>query len=418
MIRKIIHLGTFFMFSMQVGCGMFLGEDNNNSSGAIEVETQTDVIDFSTATSTTTPMKSVPIRNSTTSIITITNVYFENNLCGDFSIQNVMNTSGQSILNSSSLVITFEVTAGSVAYVNVRYDASANCVFTNYESQLIVVYSYNGKEEYASIALKPGTATADGGDEEECLEFPSDFNYTDLTVSGIPAPGDYYLRVDRMAAFIYPTSATGNEALLGTDDVAEVYVPTFLKVTVNDGSGNITLAQITSCFEFILPSADDHPFMAGADTLLTSTANVNGTIDENGVITLSGLQVTLRAEGIDTTESLVANASGVFQASIDADLITGETIEDEFLGQVLLKNEASVMNLFDLDGNDLYNMIGEPLANGQAILVSRAQFTNSSNTFIGSEVAQEIMFDVEKPTYGYLHIEVTFTARGEKITEE
>lgn len=400
---------VLFLFLSFASCSTFFG-DSTNSTGDSFIDVDSQQIDFSSAVGYTT-YQSIKFTNNAESAVTIINVVFRDNNCGDFALYSITRPSGTEVVGQGE-VISATVTSGSYVNINVSYSRSS-CIYTDYETTLYVYFTDGTTTSDATATLIPHEGEAPVV-PVSCDTYERVTGFTDLTTSGQPDAGTYYLRVDRMRAYIFPLGISGQDSLLGTDvDIPEdSFENPYLQIIVDDSEGNFTFYEIPEC-EFILPSNEENILMFGADSILTTSEPYTGVFDENGDVTLNDIAILMRADGIDES-SLIPDENGTFQVTISVSLTTQETTEDEFLGQVfIVTEEESPLNLFDADGNGQYNLVGEPLTDGKITLVGAGMLTNEDDIFIGSEAADIAIFGNEtEPTLLYVQIEATLTQGG------
>lgn len=400
---------VLFLFLSFANCSTFFG-DSTNSTGDSFIDVDSQQIDFSSAVGYTT-YQSIKFTNNAESAVTIINVVFRDNNCGDFALYSITRPSGTEVVGQGE-AISATVTSGSYVNINVSYSRSS-CIYPDYETTMYVYYTDGTTTSQATAILIPHEGEAPP-EVVSCDTYERAIGFTDLTTSGQPDAGTYYLRIDRMRAYIFPRGVSAQDSLLGTDvDIPEgSFQNPHLQITIDDSEGNFTFYEIPQC-EFILPSAEDNKLMFGADSILTTSETYTGVFDENGDVTLNDIAILMRADGIDES-SLIPDENGTFQVTISVSLTTQETEEDEFLGQVFnVTEEESPLNLLDTDGNGQYNLFGEPLTDGTVTLVGTGLLTNEDDTFMGSEAAEVGIFGNEtEPTLLYVQIEATLTQGG------
>lgn len=401
--------GWGFVLSLAMAsCSTFFG-DSTNSTGDSFIDVDSQQIDFSSAVGYTT-YQSIKFTNNAESAVTIINVVFRDNNCGDFALYSITRPSGTEVVGQGE-AISATITSGSYVNINVSYTRSS-CIHTDYETTLYVYFTDGTTTSDATATLVPHEGEAPI-EPISCDTYERATGFTDLTTTGQPDAGTYYLRIDRMRAYIFPRAASSSASLLGTDIDIEVgaFKNPHLQITVDDSEGNFTFYEIPQC-EFILPSSEENILMYGADSILTTSEPYTGVFDENGDITLNNIEILMRADGIDES-SLIPDENGTFQVTISVSLTTQETTEDEFLGQVFnATEEESPLNLLDTDGNGQYNLFGEPLTDGTVTLVGAGMLTNEDGTFLGNSTAEGIIFDATDPTLLYVQIEATLTQGG------
>ncbi|MDO8519401.1 MAG: hypothetical protein Q7T11_04495 [Deltaproteobacteria bacterium] len=421
-IAKILLLpASFLLFSCGlVGSGSSGGEETL-LPGDMEISSPTNAITFN-VTESEAVYKIIPFSNGLTKPVSVADLLFAGNACADFTIYDVADSAGASVGPYGYRNLT--VPAGRSIKITVKYQISS-CAITSYETTLWIYYADGDSNLRESAILRPVGGTPPGPpptppidanceDEEE----PA---YVDQETTGLPEAGEYFIRVNRMASYIYPTAAPGFNRLVGTDiDVdPDAYTEAYLKATVLGAvEQNFTLGQITSCNQFFLPSSEEDPNFGGALTLLASSADVTGTIGAGGEVQLNGLTIILHAVGIpiDSEHANVRDAAGNFRAAATLNLTTGETTSDTDLSHVAELDGFTdgVMNL--IDSPDGMRQFGSPLTGGNVTLVGKGTFVMPPDgNFIGN-LSTAKPFLIDAPAYLYVQIEATLT-KIEEVAE-
>lgn len=409
-----------FSFLLHSSCSGLIGDGSDESIASTTgtIVPSSDVITFSASFGDST-YHSMGFNNSTGEIVKLTRVAFANNLCNDFSVYNITNTSG-TVLADNNDSLSINVGAGQKVNINIRYSPSS-CIYSNYDALLYVYYTRGTTTEYLTVTLKPATTSGDGPFACDEIDIEKSSKYIETSFSGTVPDGTYFLRVDRMRAYIHAPASGGSvteDALaLGTDINGldpEDYIQAYLSATVTGSQFN--LDTIENADDFCLPSPDDNFFFLGASTLLTTSQGVVGSIDADGNVETGSLNVTIRAEHIPLGPTVdLANSDRIFQISLLSQLttaITPATIPDS---QPLIDGLRAASNQTDDSGNELLPiedgangaiyLTGSSLKNGQMTLVGVGTFTNEENSFVGADIAKTFM--IESEAYIYMVMDIT-----------
>lgn len=424
-----------FVLTM-TACGTFQGA-STNSEGDQNIVFESTELTFDASVPENT-FGSFPLRNNTAGALVITDIRFQNNLCGSFSLYNITSETG-SILQTPSSSIHVRVLPSQQVRVNIRH-VPANCQYKNYET-ILTIYTTDeqGLIETSNILLRSkGSPPSTGAADIICDEEPSNVTYEKQFLSKIPDAGTYYLRVDLIRAFIVPSaSRTDNSVVIGSDiggltpddfESPNLLIDVSEKTSTEvDGketvTANFVLKEITPCDDFILPSPNSDIYFEGIDTLLTSTGPVNGkftqVIDpvnqtkDVQIALETPITVNLRAEG-PFQDSLVQK-DNTFEISVEADLTTLEAKPGEPSFVDLLESRNNYFDGFFrdqfLNENGDFNIRGVPFRDGRAVLVGRGTFNNDQNNFIGSDAASKFLLEGE--AYLYMQLDITLTTRIE-----
>lgn len=430
-LRKFDSLFLVFLF-LNSGCGLFgSGGEGANAGFEADLVPGIDTVAFDVSASTTV-YHAVTFSNTTESTLTVTELAFDNNVCNDFSIYNVTDVSTGNILVATGGTPNFQLAATRQANVNVRYSQTAGCLYTGtgYQTTLTVYYTQEGTSSTASVTLEP-TGSNGGGTIFACddiIDFSEEEEYAETGLSGQPADGTYYLRIDGMRGYMYvPASAglvTGSLAILGTDVNGldpEDFIKPFVQVDVTGGLP--LLHQITDTTDFCLPSPDDNQFFGGAFTLLTTDADYSGTASSSGKIKVSDVGVTISAEHIPNGLSVVVgDSNGSFQLSLVSDLSTGKVPTGVPSTDPIMAGLMAAYGEQDDDGEpllpivkngDTYYLQGTALSDGTLSLVGVGAFISDAD-FIGSEQAHDFLFNTETPAYIFIQLTTTVMTKIEE----
>ncbi|MBX7147922.1 hypothetical protein K1X76_02455 [bacterium] len=400
---KKVFYNLFFALSLGIlaSCSTFGGGSQNSSTGTPSLGEESDVV-IIRAPLGGAAYRAIPFTNNTGKEITITNVMFENNVCGDLSFYTITQYGNVIVNNPENISAT--ISNGDNAFVNIRY-TPLNCPkeLAGYSTKMYVYYTDNNKTYRQSVTIQP---TQDSGEEYIiCTEDPRSFEYEDQNFTGRPPAGEYYLRIDKMVGYIYPGTSSLAAVVSTSDPNPKVeYIPTYLKLTVDDANGNFTFHRITKCEDFFVPG--DPSILLYEPAYITTFTDFEGVFDEKGDTQINDFKAKLRANDLDG--SLVATDAGSFQVDLEADLTSTVTEEDTLLGTILGSHSISVMNLKDGNRNNKYNLEGDSLKDGHMTFVTRGELINDEN-FLAKDGIVGILF--ANTPYIYIQLEVTFTKK-------
>lgn len=403
-------------------CGTLGGSGSTTSSGE-QILTGDSIAANFDASLNQDLFRSFTVMNNSGKTQSITNIFFQNNACGSFSVFNITDASGTSLWNPAQ-PLKLAIADNKQVFVNVRFKP-VPCVQVEYETMLVVVFKDDAnKPSTNSFILRAfGSPEDQSVSSDECADINGD-NVEELFLSGIPNSGTYYFRVNNTRAFIYPEGAKDFADIVGTDlggIEPGTFIEPFLEVSIDNkgDSGNFILKKIAPCVEFFLPSTVDNPNFGGAPTLLTTEKDFAGIMTRDLSIRethldLHNFKILLRTEDIPSDRTNVRNSTGTFQIDIVTNLTTGRTQTDINLGDPLQTHPKFDEGLFNLTEteNNVFALQGIPLIDGKMTLVGIATFNNDDDTFLGSTSADQFLLQ-EKASL-YLQLEVSLM---EKITE-
>lgn len=414
---------------MVSACGVVNGP-TTNSNGPQSLDAQQSLIAFD-ATSSQQQFRAIPMTNNFSDRITLVRVEFKNNLCAAFSLSNISDFTGRQVADPFS---AFAVNLGPGKMVNltVRFNPAA-CVYTNYSSTMVVFYKDStGHQQHVDIALKSegSPPAAADGTVENTGDCPAPVDESQLSreyFSKIPPAGSYYLRVDRLRAYIFPVEApAGQDQVVGSDVGGlrqEDFDTPFLPMTISNATAtasDFSVNQITPCDQFNLPTHRTDVNFFGQDVLLTSVGPLEGTFTRdisnprkrtvNVEVHDAGL--TLFAENIP--DGNVKDTDGRFRISLRIDLTTESTAPDSILvanlegNKNFHKDNPEFERTEEVDGKR--GLLGTPFVDGRMVLVGKGQFirgfTEAEPTFIGNEgLAGQYLLEAE--AFLYVRLEVT-----------
>lgn len=410
-------------------CGLFGSGESSDNNGKTEVSIDSSVVSFD-ASRGQDAYQALKISNPTDQPVILTGVEFENNRCASFGLFNITNLNGV-ILSNRSTQFNIPLGVGEAVRVNVRFHPES-CPYANYETTLYVYFNEgsatNDGQLRTSVRLRSsGLAPNRGGETTICEDPGVEYEYTPLSVSSVPPAGQYFLRVDRMRAFIFPGGGADDQRTMIGTDIGEIdptaFAPPHLPVTVS-GNGTLTLSEISLCDSFVVPSAPTDRFFQGSPTVLTSNTELSGRFSRDLAtritdITLEGLRIKLRAEDIGGDSIIDDPNTEIFQISMETDLTTGETAYSPFLGVPLRTMELyiadnDILNV-ECRPNDECRLYGEPLVDGTMTLVGIGSFDNIENTYIGDTTPKSFL--ITNPASIFIQLQVTLTEREEVSNE-
>lgn len=338
----------------------------------------------------TTSYRILSFTNRNTHVVTLNNLAFVNNDCGAFSIFNITDDENH-ILYDGETTVAITVPANETLRVNLRFTPTP-CERKTYSSLFLIYYDDNGTTRNRSVILN---ATVEDNTiiAPECT-LAETITYNDQL--GDPTPSrklptlpegeSYYLKIERMRAFIQPTGGFASLATkvgsdINVEDVDEDkrFESVFLPIT-SDGQGNVTILEITGCSGFSLPSPVSDPYFIGTLVALTTPGPKNGTVEISdparlGEINVNDLEIGLFAN-INNSSSLLQSAEGNFRVSLVVDLTTGTTPPNLLLQNIADEVDDEGLPLFNLvgSGNNMA-MRGKSLRHGTLSLVGVGLFT-------------------------------------------
>ena len=425
-------------FILMTACGLISGGASGNGKVSnfgpdADISADTSTVTFNVAVSEAV-YKRIPLNNNLSGPITIDSVLLANNVCANFTIDDVWDAGDHSL--GTYGYVNLIVPAGKSIKIIVKYQISS-CIYTSYQTTLWVYYNDGRKNYRSSIILSPVGGTPPSSEGSTCDEDEVDESlFPPITVAGIPEPGEYFIRVDRMASYIFPRGSNdellpGQTSLLvGTDIGVEpnAYTRAYLPSAIlPDVEQNFSFNQITSCARFILPSPPDDNAFGGAKTEITSTQTVTGILDASGNMTIQGLTIILHTRDIPRGRDLVADpTTRQFRIGVSVPaLTTGQTTPDRFLSGIHTKRARNssdeevagdtLMTVFDNNAGET-GQTGSPLhSEGKITLVGRGTFIQPPvGDFIGAST-KNLLIDIdhngEHASLIYVQIEATLTKK-------
>jgi hypothetical protein len=379
--------------------------------------------------------RAIDFGNTSTGNYEITNLAFVDNTCGAFSVINATDTVGN-VLYKSGETLSISVGINKAVAINLRF-SPATCLndlgekITEYTTYLVIFYNdETGAQKSRSVQLI--ATVTDNTDIAEACETVSR-NYNDGLNGESPSrtlepAGTYYLRIDRMRAYIQPSGAFADKAIgVGTDvnldsiDPDNVYEAIYLPFT-SDGAGNLIISTIDACAGFRLPSPITDVNLRGADSVLTTdTATTDNPESGTGTIVTSGEDIgqisfpTFKAyleALINNSESLIQDeVTGKFAVTLEIEeLTTGDTATNAYLDSLALVTDDDGEDFLPITGETgAYYLQGSALRHGAVTLVGIGRFVDEN--FFGSSVAHTAI--VENEAYIFLMIQGIVTTAQE-----
>lgn len=408
-LTLVFALLSLVLFSY--ACSNFYGGATNSQGNQSITESPT-VITFEADVGSTL-YKTVTFTNRSGDNYEITNLAFVDNDCGAFSVYNILDSSGN-ILYQSGQTLSVGVIPGETVAINLRFSPT-ECEVTEYTTTFIIFYQAQDETQAETVSLEatvtdntPDAAICDKTEPRYYDEFD---NPTERTLPVLDSGKKYYIRVDKLSAYIQTTGgfsafATQVGTNINLDDIPEEdrYVPVYLSFTT-DEAGNVFVDEIDACVGFDLPSPTTDPFFLGAPMSVTTAGAFTGTIDRQsdpGHFEIPGVVFHL-ASFINNSNSLLQDPNGFFEVNIEVDLTTGETANNEFL--------ENLTELTDDNGEVFFNiangaLVGKNIRHGTITLVGIATFLNDDDAKMSDEGKQAIL---ENEAYLFLQIEGLIT---------
>lgn len=421
---------TILAFVLLNNCGTFFGTGENNSKGNETLSFDNPLITFNASTGLESYYK-LPLTNPFQEIIHVKNFAFTNNPCTAFSIFSITATDG-TVLHTGGANAAIDLETDETLYFNIRFSAS-NCTTSDYETIFLVTYSMGDSTTNTQLSVRlhsQGKPVNTSNPTPVCDNEDTSVEYTRwLEPLAIPEPGTYFLKIERMRGYIYPDGAPDFVTLIGTDLgglAPGAFKSPYLEIVVGNQSEDGTsqnikseyeLKQITTCNNFMIPSAEGDEYFRGSDTLMTSVQNFTGTIERNienrqTNFILNGLKVRLRSENI-SNKSLIPDPTGTFQISLEASFITGQMNMENLLGRQLHTDTAYFDGFFNLvcENEERCALKGQPFIDGSLILVGKGFFfEDENNPFIGeAQTARTFLIEQKSPIF--IQLEATLVTK-------
>lgn len=430
-VENFLMIGTLFLLIAALSaCGTFAGS-SDNSNGSQGIDFQASIASFN-AESGNTLYHNFPVNNYTTKPLTIKRVVFENNLCNAFSLFNVLNEEGRFV---SPTADNYVVPSNTGIQLQVKFQPTA-CSLNSYETVMRVYYENESNvNETFAFTLRSEGIPPESGQSEDCSQFVQP-EVQACEIYGSPSPGDYFITVTNMRAFLFPTGSDTNKLIIGTDIGnidPDAYIPPHLPITISQANNgkSFTIERVSQCINFLIPSDPSDTYFTGSDTRLTTpelaeggrivetAPDLLGDRRQKVDFQLEDFEVSLRADGIEETSLIVEPGVGTFRTNIVIDFTTKQTSYNEHLDKIFLTppmdglNEAEQRELFNLVQNDDgdYLLEGSPLNGGEITLVGIGTFKNPDATpFIGSNLGKQFL--IEQDAYIFIQLEARLSVEN------
>jgi len=381
-MKTIFYKLLPFFFFLVASCSGIQPDETMNADlnlGEAPVE-----IDFE-ATVNTTTYHELTFSNNSTDNYEIVSLAFVDNNCGAFSVFDITDESGN-ILYQSGDNVAVSVVPGVGVAIHLEFSPTA-CEVTEYATTLIIYYQANGTTYSRSAVLnaKVDDTTVNFVCEEpdETIQYNDELG--DPTPSrklpALPSGEYYYLKVERMRAYIQPTEGfTSLATKVGTDinvdQIADedLFEPVYLPFTTDD-AGTVTLLEIDECAGFAIPAPVTDQFFWGASVVLTTTGDTIGTVERTtegsiGKVSFPNFNVRLFAS-INNSASLIQDDEGRFGVNIVTALTTADSTENAYL--------ADITTVTDDDGEPFMNIV----SSGSSSVLSGSDLYHGTATFVG-----------------------------------
>lgn len=405
---------TVALIALLTACGSIQPDEPTNANLSV---TEAPIEISFTGSIGTTGYRSLTFTNQEGHDITINNLAFANNDCGAFSVFNVTDENNSILFDNETAIETI-VPMDHTVKINLRFSPTP-CELKNYSSIFIIYYDNNGQVASRSVILN--ATVADGFTPPTtavCAE-PEDIVYNDQIgdptpsrkLPALPDGETYYLKIERMRAFIRPTGGFASLATkVGSDinveqvDEDKRFTSVFLPMQ-SDGQGHVNISQIDGCGSFSLPSPVSDPYFIGAAVALTTPGPKDGTIEISdaarlGELNVNDLEIELFSQ-INNSSSLLQSANGIFRVNIVVDLTTGTTPANALLQDISDEVDDEGLPLFNLVGSGANMALrGKYLRHGTLTMVGVGIFTGTNAEM--SETARKGIVENE----AYLFVEL------------
>jgi hypothetical protein len=384
----------------------------------------------------------LPIPNTSSSSMILTNVSLTNNLCNAFSVIQIEN-SQQNILARAGEPVFIEVLPGQTVYARLRFSPIYCPQFNQYQTKVNIDKNINGTNirDYYNLNVT-GVAPEQTVELDSCPE--EELNpdeYIPLIRSGVPCAGTYYLKVESMQALIIVIKAFDNSTVMATNLETiplGAYEPAYLPIIVGEKRevevegellprqvADFTIPEVDRCARFRVPSPSDDAFFGGAYTEVVTKGEASGRLEfisdfdqgvRKTVMSTPSLKIKLRASGLDT---LIANPDGIFQIALETPLTTETSVASEYLGDpyrdIVAANNVpeDLMSIANLD--DEFVLDGFYTDQGVR-LVGIGSFSNEDEDFLGDDSTAK-NFLIDNPALLAIQLNMVWTYKEDEIAE-
>ncbi|EKD52332.1 MAG: hypothetical protein ACD_62C00055G0004 [uncultured bacterium] len=407
--RLFVMSLVFGLWSLVFGCSTFYGGttssegEQNITAAPTEIQVMADVntVGYRTITFT---------NQSKTDNYEITNMAFVDNDCGAYSLYNILDEAGNMLYQTGD-DIAVSVVPGTRVDINIRF-SPLKCAVTQYTTTFIIYYLSGEAEKTSAVSLvttvndiAPDTVVCEPDTKTYYDEYD---NPTERNLPALPTGQQYYLRVDKLSAFIQTTGAfaayatqVSTHLYLDVIPEADRFKPVYIPFTTDD-EGNIVVSEIDSCVGFTMPTPITDTFFIGAPVSVSTESEFAGSIDRDenaGRFEVPNLILRM-ASYINNTNSLLQSTEGYFDVNIQvANLTSGTTDANPFI--------LDVPEGVDDEGFDLLNivddtLVGKDIRHGTVTLVGVGTFLDDDNTKLSNEAFSGI---IDNEAYLFIQIQ-------------
>ncbi|MFH1355886.1 MAG: hypothetical protein ABII18_02025, partial [bacterium] len=393
-------------------CSTFYG-GTTSSEGDMSVSASPTEIAIS-GDAGTTSHRTITFSNASDQSFEIHNMAFVDNDCGAYSVYNVLDEANN-VLYQTGNPISISVVSGASISINLQFSPTS-CKTTEYTTTFIIYYMMGETELSDAVSLFT-TVTDNAPDAVVCDEVSRSYydEYDNPTERSLPVLADgksYYLRIDKLSAYIQTTGAfaayatqVSTHLYLDVIPEADRYQPVYLPFTT-DESGNVTVVEIDACSGFGMPTPITDTFFLAAPVAVNTAEAFIGSIDRAETPgRFSVPNIVLRMSSyINNSNSLLQSTEGYFDVNINvASLTSGETASNDFLLDVPADT--------DDDGEPLLNivddkLVGKDIRHGTVTLVGIGEFIQDDNTKLSNEAVSAI---IDNESYLFIQIEGVVT---------
>lgn len=380
------RLSLIFFFLTLVSlsnCSTFFGGSTSSTGDQSIVADVPTEVSFS-ADVNTKSYKTITFTNRSAENYEIYNLALVDNLCGAFSIYNILDESGN-ILYQAGDAVSISVAASQTVNINIQF-APVSCEKTAYTTIFFIYYSTDtvtsksAEVNFVTTVNDTTPETMACPEQEEKTYYDEYDNPTERTLPVLTTGTPYYLKVEKVSAYIQTTgefsiyeTAVGTN--INTQYIAEedLYVPAYIPLTTDD-AGVVTIPLVDECAGFDFPSPITDQFFIGAQITVTTTEDFTGTIgrgtDDAGTLLLPDFQLRLYSY-INNSNSLLQSSDGIFQVKLQIDLTTGSTEANNYLTYLMGEVDDDGEPLLSISGDQL---VGKSIRHGTVTLVGIGSF--------------------------------------------
>ena len=362
----------------------------------------------------TTSYRTITFSNSSDQNFEIHNMAFVDNDCGAYSVYNVLDEANN-VLYQTGDDISISVVSGASISINIQFSPTS-CETTDYTTTFIIYYM-TGEAELSDAVSLVTTVTDNAPDTVVCDDVTRTYydeyeNPTERTLPALTEGNPYYLRIDKLSAYIQTTGAFAAYATqvsthLYLDVIPEQdrYQPVYLPFKTDD-SGSVTVTEIDACAGFGMPTPITDTFFLAAPVSVMTEADFVGSIDRSEVPGRFNVpNIILRMSSyINNSNSLLQSTEGYFDVNINvASLTSGETESNDFLLDVPADTDDNGEPLLNIVDDKL---VGKDIRHGTVTLVGIGTFIKDDNTKLSNEAVSAI---IDNESYLFIQIEGVVT---------